>query len=557
MTGWLVGTLVATSALILLVLLVREPVRQRFGSRVAYGLWLIPAARLLMPTITQTVERVVSSAAPVYPLVQPNAGEPMMLAQVAPAGPSLVELAGGWPTILMTVWLGVAAGLFLSRTMAFHRDRRAILACSVEIARIGGVRLVRSTEVCSPIAFGILDKVIAVPMDFDRLYDERERRLALDHELAHHRSGDLVANLFAFVLLCLQWFNPLAWVAHAAFRFDQEAACDARVLDKAKAPDRADYGRTIAKAASGRALLFASALDRRTTLHRRLKSMLNSTTTGSRTAGKLMILTAVALALPLTATRAIEYVDVPAPPAAPEAPVAPGTLAARPAPLTPVAVPLAALQTASDPLAPPVPPVPLAPPAPPAAPMPPMHMAPPAPPAPPTPPARGAHYDGMRVNGDMVTINGKTKRWNQLTAAEKQHVRGKIAEARREIAETRIDRAEIERDIREAMKEVNMDREAMARELAEAKVDIDRALREVDANSVHIRRAGHDPEQIKAQVRASLRAVQAIDVEAIRREAMASIDPARIAAEIAKAEGSIAKAQAELDRLEIKLDDVD
>ena len=108
--------------------------------------------------------------------------------------------------------------------------------------------------------------MIAVPADFDRLYAEHERRLALEHELAHHRSGDLIANLFAFVLLCLQWFNPLAWVAHAAFRFDQEAACDARVLDKAKAQDRADYGRAIAKAASGRALLFASALDRRNTL---------------------------------------------------------------------------------------------------------------------------------------------------------------------------------------------------------------------------------------------------------------------------------------------------
>ena len=38
-----------------------------------------------------------------------------------------------------------------------------------------------------------------------------------------------------------------------------------------EAIDRSDYGRAIAKATSGRALLFASALDRRTTLHRRLE----------------------------------------------------------------------------------------------------------------------------------------------------------------------------------------------------------------------------------------------------------------------------------------------
>ena len=80
MTGWLLGTLLATSALILLVLLIREPVRRRFGSRVAYGLWLIPAARLLMPTLTQTVERTVPAAPPLQPLVHPVVDEPRMQA---------------------------------------------------------------------------------------------------------------------------------------------------------------------------------------------------------------------------------------------------------------------------------------------------------------------------------------------------------------------------------------------------------------------------------------------------------------------------------------------
>src|SRR3546814_11412734 len=57
------------------------------------------------------------------------------------------------------------------------------------------------------------------------------RVLAIDHELAHHRHGDLWANAAALVLLAAQWFNPFAWRAIRAFRFDQEAACDARVLN--------------------------------------------------------------------------------------------------------------------------------------------------------------------------------------------------------------------------------------------------------------------------------------------------------------------------------------
>ena len=117
MTEWLTGTLVATSALILLVLLVREPVRRTFGARVAYGLWLIPAARLLMPTLTQTIER------PMGPAVTPGmftgqaSAEPLLLSSVALPEPSLIEQAGGWPTILMVLWLGVfiAIGIWVSK----------------------------------------------------------------------------------------------------------------------------------------------------------------------------------------------------------------------------------------------------------------------------------------------------------------------------------------------------------------------------------------------------------------------------------------------------------
>ena len=305
MTDWLLGTLLATSGLIVLVLLLREPVRRHFGARVAYGLWLIPALRLLMPTITETIERPVAVDFGPRMMQSRVVAEPMLMSGVASPERTFIEQAGGWPTLLLVLWLGVATGLFAARILAFRRERADILRGATDLGRIGSIRLVRSSEVSGPLAFGILDRVIAVPADFDRLYAEHERRLALEHELAHHRSGDLIVNFVAFGLLCLQWFNPLAWVAHAAFRFDQEAACDARVLDKSGSQDRSEYGRAIAKAASGRALLFASALDSRTTLHRRLKSMLSNPTSGRRLTGRMAVLAAIAVALPLTATRAI------------------------------------------------------------------------------------------------------------------------------------------------------------------------------------------------------------------------------------------------------------
>ena len=512
MTAWLADTLIATTALMLLVLVAREPVRRQFGATAAYALWLLPAARMLMPPITQTVERIV----PVAPPVDAPA---MLTASITPltpvADPSLIDRLGGWPTLLLAVW-ATGAFLFLAIGLVrYHRQRRAALDGAVQLARIGSIRLVRSHAVRGPIAFGILDRVIAVPEDFDRRFDDAQRRLALDHELSHHRSGDLVANHIAFVLLSLQWFNPLAWLSHTAFRFDQEAACDCRVLDKSPLSDRATYGRTIAKAASGRALLFASALDHHQNLHRRLKSMLTNPTPTRRLAGKLIILGALAITLPLTATRAIQLVDVaaPTPPTPPTPPIAPLAPIPAIAPLTPLPPLPAAAQVA-----------PL----------------PPLPPIPPLPPMR---------NG-KVTIDGHERDWKDVSPEEKARIRASLDEARRGLAATHIDRAAMRAELQEAMADLKNNQAEMRRDLEEARRDVEQAVREIDRNAAEIRRAGQDPEAIKATVRASLKAAAAIDIDAITRRAMAGVDPALIARSIAAAEAGIARAQAEIDAVD-------
>lgn len=236
-----------------------------------------------------------------------------------------------------------------------------------------------------------------------------------------------------------------------------------------------------------------------------------------RFTGKALIAMTAIAALPLTASWATLYVDVPAP----TAPTAPA------APLAPMA------QASLAPLAPTAPQAPTAP------------VAPVAPVVP------------MQIDGENITINGQTKRWQDLTPAEREQVRRDIAKARAELANTKIDRAEIDREVREAMAELQQNRQEVARDLAEARIDVVEAMREIDANAAEIRRAGQDPEQIKAQVRASLKAVEAIDIEAITRQALASVDPQVIAASVAAAEASIARAEAEMERLERRLDQID
>ena len=54
------------------------------------------------------------------------------------------------------------------------------------VGEAGKVRLVETPAVTSPIAFGLTDKVIALPPRFMAMEDRHARDLAIAHELAHH-----------------------------------------------------------------------------------------------------------------------------------------------------------------------------------------------------------------------------------------------------------------------------------------------------------------------------------------------------------------------------------
>ena len=485
MTAWLVDTLVATSALMVLVLILREPVRRTFGASVAYALWLLPAARSLLPTFTQTVERTVA--------VEP---EPLLLPvsqSIAPA--AMAAPAFDWVTLIIALWL-TGAVTMLGRGLAIYlNQRRTILRDSVQLARLDGIRIVRSEHVRGPAAFGLFDRIVVVPFDFEQRFTERQRSLALEHELAHHRRGDLFANHFAFVLLCLQWFNPLAWAAHSAFRFDQEAACDSRVLDKVEPAERVTYGAAIARAASGRMLLFAGALDRPTTLSRRLKIMTRHPSGRARSLGYLLVSGAVLLALPLTASTAVEYLDVPA--------IKP--IRALPAPAVVPSPALAVLQAGVAP-------------------------APPVPPSMPEPPVPVSIVQAER---DQIVIDGVSKRWEDLTPQERAKIRADIAQARQDMQRGMAD---FDKEMARASEEMARFKSGeFKRDMEKAEAEMRRAMQEIDAQGHLLKGQGIDHARIKADLSKAMDEFKKIDVDKIMRDAMKSVDMARLNADMARA----------------------
>ncbi len=527
MTAWLVDTLVATSLLMVLVLLVREPVRRQFGPAVTYGLWLIPALRVVMPPLTWTVERTV----PVAGSLPLSAPLPAQSSVMPAAEPNLIWQFGGWETWAVSAWLAGASAMLLCGLLIYRRQRREVLRDSVQLARLGKVRIVRSTAVRGPMAFGVFDRVIALPLDFDERFEPHERRLAFDHELAHHRSGDLVVNHFAFVLLCLQWFNPLAWASHFAFRFDQEAACDARVLDKVNNRNRSAYAHAIAKAASGRALLFAGALDRPGTLQRRLRCMLTRPSTGRRVTGKVLVALTAAAVLPLSASWAMVYVDVPG--AAPGAPVAKALPAATPLPHEPAALTPAVSMT----------------------------DVPASAPAPDTLVQENADGSvtlpgGVKLDkgstaffaNDDILINGKVKRLEQLTRDERSQLRATIIRSQRRLA---LERADLPRELAELQREAHRARSGeLQREYVQDLEALRRDLAEIDLEADQLRAEGEDPEKRKAEILNDLREAEAVDIDEEVRETIEAADPRKVEAELRRDEEQMARMLARLDQLD-------
>jgi beta-lactamase regulating signal transducer with metallopeptidase domain len=265
MTEWLADTFFAVTVLMLLVLALRRPVARFFGAGWAYALWLLPALRLVLPPLPMlSAEITLPSAAIVIPAVG-DATAPLPAA----AGP------GQWVPFLIALWAGGAV-VFLIWQWLGYRDFLKRLSDGGRPGRppsYGGIATWESPAVDGPVAMGTMRPRIVLPFDFGRRYGPGEQRLALQHELTHHRRGDLWWNSAALVVLALNWFNPVAWFAFRAFRDDQELSCDAAVAAGASADERQDYARALVKAASRPGLIAACPLNPAGQLKRRLRML--------------------------------------------------------------------------------------------------------------------------------------------------------------------------------------------------------------------------------------------------------------------------------------------
>lgn len=234
MNGWLFESLLVSALLMTLVLAIREPVARIFGARAAFALWLAPLVRMLWPPL---------------PADSPFVGYAIeIVPETAAPAPVLASTTGltVWDAMAL-LWLAGAAGFLAFHLFSYRRFLQSALSSGrrLEQSSAFGPELIESVGVRGPIATGIIRKRIFLPAGFTSRLSPDQRRLAIAHEELHHSRGDLIALTVSLIVLALHWFNPLAHLAHRAFRRDLEAACDAQLIEELGTEHRENYARAI------------------------------------------------------------------------------------------------------------------------------------------------------------------------------------------------------------------------------------------------------------------------------------------------------------------------
>lgn len=236
------------AGLIALAVMAVRPLLRRAPRRAVCMLWLLVALRLLLPA-RLTVESPVSLQQPESPPIQAyqelrqqekayvSAPPEQRLEMAGPAAAQGFALLDQLPAIWMT---GVGC-MALYMALSLLRMRWRLRAAP----RIQD-NVYRCTDWSTPFVLGVIAPRIYVP----ETVSEQDFPQVLAHERCHIRRWDHVWKPLAFLLLAVNWFNPVLWAAYVLLGRDMERACDEMVLKNADAAQRAAYSRALVACAA-------------------------------------------------------------------------------------------------------------------------------------------------------------------------------------------------------------------------------------------------------------------------------------------------------------------
>ena len=266
---------------------------------ITYCLWTVAAFRLIFPfSIESILSLIPFNAQPIptdiaiQPVPRIDSGIAFVNSAVSGVLPAATpEYSANplqiWTAIGAYAWIigvgimviyGISSYILLKRKMhgAVHADGNIYEADNIK----------------SPFVLGVFKPKIYLPLGLS----EKEREYILLHEQTHIRRRDHIVKFGAYFILCLHWFNPLAWAAFILMGVDMEMSCDERVLKEIGGDTKHDYSRSLLSLATERRVIGGSPLAfGEGGVKGRIKNVLNF-----RKPSRIIIISAIALAAVLS-----------------------------------------------------------------------------------------------------------------------------------------------------------------------------------------------------------------------------------------------------------------
>jgi len=252
-----------TGAFVIAAICVARLPLKKVPKIISYCLWAVAGFRLVFPfsiegvfslipfkaqTIPpdiamQSIPRIDSGVAVVDNFISGLLPAPTLGASVNP-----LQI---WTTISAWVWIIGVAVMFIYGVVSYIILKRKMS----EAAHIE-TNTYEAENIKSPFVLGIFKPKIYLPVDLS----EQERSYVILHEQTHIRRRDHIVKFAASFVLCLHWFNPLAWVAFLLMGVDMEMSCDERVLKESGGETKKDYSLSLLSLATERRIIGGSPL---------------------------------------------------------------------------------------------------------------------------------------------------------------------------------------------------------------------------------------------------------------------------------------------------------
>lgn len=269
-----------SSLVILIVMLIRYLVKNKFTKTFSYAIWLIVLIRLMVPIHLES-QLSIFNFLPFSPALvnvdevnHPSSEVSLKDASVVPSeglkektdisqnsdymkpiDPLSVKAITGLKRnpidfsrllqIISYLWIVIALLMsiwFIYIYLSMSRKLKDAVMMHQDFTKR---RIYISSKIHSPILVGLIKPRIILPKELD-LSEEMLQHI-IEHELVHIKRFDYLIKPIALAILCIHWFNPLVWFSYFLAMKDMELACDEAVLSKHGFNHQSDYAKTLLK----------------------------------------------------------------------------------------------------------------------------------------------------------------------------------------------------------------------------------------------------------------------------------------------------------------------